>query len=68
MSNIFYLTMILFTSGGVSPAMKKMERYSVQKVTGDGRCLFRALVELVSLCSLYLFSEVSPSPLFGKYI
>lgn len=24
--------------------MKKVERYSVQKVTGDGRCLFRALV------------------------
>ncbi|KAA8516331.1 hypothetical protein F0562_016624 [Nyssa sinensis] len=31
--------------GGVSPAMKKVERYSVQKVTGDGRCLFRALVK-----------------------
>lgn len=62
-SDIFSLTMILFTSGGVSPAMKKMERYSVQKVTGDGRCLFRALVELVSLCSLCLFSEVSPFPL-----
>jgi hypothetical protein len=24
--------------------MKKLERFSVQKVTGDGRCLFRALV------------------------
>ncbi|OVA17695.1 Ovarian tumor [Macleaya cordata] len=31
--------------GGVSPAMKKVERYSVQKVAGDGRCLFRALVK-----------------------
>ncbi|KAF8394952.1 hypothetical protein HHK36_018891 [Tetracentron sinense] len=31
--------------GGVSPAMKKLEHYSVQKVTGDGRCLFRALVK-----------------------
>ncbi|XP_059647142.1 OVARIAN TUMOR DOMAIN-containing deubiquitinating enzyme 3 [Cornus florida] len=31
--------------GGASPAMKKVERYSVQKVTGDGRCLFRALVK-----------------------
>ncbi|XP_074341359.1 OVARIAN TUMOR DOMAIN-containing deubiquitinating enzyme 3 isoform X2 [Apium graveolens] len=30
---------------GVSPAMKKVERYSVKKVTGDGRCLFRALVK-----------------------
>ncbi|XP_042027789.1 OVARIAN TUMOR DOMAIN-containing deubiquitinating enzyme 3 isoform X2 [Salvia splendens] len=28
-----------------SPAMKKVERYSVRKVTGDGRCLFRALVK-----------------------
>ncbi|KAK4481005.1 hypothetical protein RD792_011873 [Penstemon davidsonii] len=27
-----------------SDAMKKVERYSVQRVTGDGRCLFRALV------------------------
>ncbi|XP_017220255.1 OVARIAN TUMOR DOMAIN-containing deubiquitinating enzyme 3 isoform X3 [Daucus carota subsp. sativus] len=25
--------------------MKKVERYSVKKVTGDGRCLFRALVK-----------------------
>ncbi|KAK4432312.1 OVARIAN TUMOR DOMAIN-containing deubiquitinating enzyme 3 [Sesamum alatum] len=31
--------------GAGSPAMKKVERYSVQKVTGDGRCLFRALVK-----------------------
>ncbi|THG17354.1 hypothetical protein TEA_018333 [Camellia sinensis var. sinensis] len=30
---------------GASPAMKKLERYAVQKVTGDGRCLFRALVK-----------------------
>ncbi|XP_048320604.2 OVARIAN TUMOR DOMAIN-containing deubiquitinating enzyme 3 isoform X1 [Ziziphus jujuba] len=28
-----------------SPAIRKIERYSVQKVTGDGRCLFRALVK-----------------------
>ncbi|XP_027072503.1 OVARIAN TUMOR DOMAIN-containing deubiquitinating enzyme 3 isoform X1 [Coffea arabica] len=32
--------------GGGSPALKKVERYSVQKVTGDGRCLFRALVSV----------------------
>ncbi|KAF5737217.1 OTU domain-containing protein [Tripterygium wilfordii] len=31
------------------PAMKKVERYSVQKVTGDGRCLFRALVKGMAL-------------------
>lgn len=30
--------------GGGSPALKKVERYSVQKITGDGRCMFRALV------------------------
>ncbi|KAL3536481.1 hypothetical protein ACH5RR_004942 [Cinchona calisaya] len=28
-----------------SPALKKAQRFSVQKVTGDGRCLFRALVK-----------------------
>ncbi|XP_054784687.1 OVARIAN TUMOR DOMAIN-containing deubiquitinating enzyme 3-like [Prosopis cineraria] len=31
--------------GGLSPAMKKVDRFSVVKVTGDGRCLFRALVK-----------------------
>ncbi|XP_009589076.1 OVARIAN TUMOR DOMAIN-containing deubiquitinating enzyme 3 [Nicotiana tabacum] len=31
--------------GGGSPALKKVERYSVQRVTGDGRCMFRALVK-----------------------
>ncbi|XP_043691680.1 OVARIAN TUMOR DOMAIN-containing deubiquitinating enzyme 3 [Telopea speciosissima] len=31
--------------GGASPALRKVERYSVQKVTGDGRCMFRALVK-----------------------
>lgn len=30
---------------GISPAMKKVEHYSVQKVAGDGRCMFRALVK-----------------------
>ncbi|KAK1561925.1 hypothetical protein Q3G72_003182 [Acer saccharum] len=35
--------------GGGSPASKKVERYSVQKVTGDGRCLFRALVKGMAL-------------------
>ncbi|KAJ0027356.1 hypothetical protein Pint_35247 [Pistacia integerrima] len=34
---------------GGGPAMKKVERYSVQKVTGDGRCLFRALVKGMAL-------------------
>ncbi|XP_060202201.1 OVARIAN TUMOR DOMAIN-containing deubiquitinating enzyme 3 [Lycium barbarum] len=31
--------------GGGSPALKKVEHYSVQKITGDGRCMFRALVK-----------------------
>ncbi|KAK3226217.1 hypothetical protein Dsin_006079 [Dipteronia sinensis] len=35
--------------GGGSQASKKVERYSVQKVTGDGRCLFRALVKGMAL-------------------
>lgn len=29
----------------ISPATKRAEFYSVQKVTGDGRCMFRALVK-----------------------
>ncbi|KAK4268655.1 hypothetical protein QN277_025275 [Acacia crassicarpa] len=33
------------STGGRSPAMEKVERFSVVKVTGDGRCLFRALVK-----------------------
>ncbi|XP_014490714.1 OTU domain-containing protein At3g57810 isoform X1 [Vigna radiata var. radiata] len=33
------------SSIGHSPAMRKLEHFSVQKVTGDGRCLFRALVK-----------------------
>ncbi|CAA0832853.1 Cysteine proteinases superfamily protein [Striga hermonthica] len=32
-----------------SPAKEKVERYSVRKVTGDGRCLFRALVKGMAL-------------------
>lgn len=36
--------------------MRKIERYSVQKVTGDGRCLFRALVISLPVdcsCNIY---------------
>ncbi|XVE62009.1 hypothetical protein DITRI_Ditri06bG0084400 [Diplodiscus trichospermus] len=33
------------SSGGGSRATKKVEQFSVQKVTGDGRCLFRALAK-----------------------
>ena len=31
--------------GSESPALRKAEHYKVQKVTGDGRCLFRALAK-----------------------
>ncbi|XP_022747204.1 OTU domain-containing protein At3g57810 isoform X2 [Durio zibethinus] len=34
--------------GGESPATRKVEHFSVHKVTGDGRCLFRALVKGMS--------------------
>ncbi|XP_057814847.2 OVARIAN TUMOR DOMAIN-containing deubiquitinating enzyme 3 isoform X2 [Cryptomeria japonica] len=30
---------------GTPPAMKKIEHYTVQKVRGDGRCMFRSLVK-----------------------
>ncbi|XP_031485907.1 OVARIAN TUMOR DOMAIN-containing deubiquitinating enzyme 3 [Nymphaea colorata] len=30
---------------GASPAMRKVESYFVEKITGDGRCMFRALVK-----------------------
>ncbi|KAL8036694.1 hypothetical protein ABFX02_12G175400 [Erythranthe guttata] len=43
-SPLFFARIGLPPSPG-SPAMKKVERYSVRKVTGDGRCLFRALVK-----------------------
>ena len=48
-----------YVSGGQSPAMKKLEQFSVQKVTGDGRCMFRALV-LSSLPFVLITSLVSP--------
>ncbi|KAH9325574.1 hypothetical protein KI387_005752, partial [Taxus chinensis] len=28
---------------GTPPAMKKIEHYTVQKIRGDGRCMFRSL-------------------------
>ncbi|KAG8374385.1 hypothetical protein BUALT_Bualt11G0126400 [Buddleja alternifolia] len=52
------------SAGAGSPAMKKVERYSVKKVTGDGRCMFRAMVRMKlrlgvrfseTLCSVMLF-------------
>ena len=53
-SCVFY-HIILVDRGRGSPAMRKIEHYSVQKVTGDGRCLFRALVTslFVCLCTIY---------------
>ncbi|KAH9672723.1 OVARIAN TUMOR DOMAIN-containing deubiquitinating enzyme 3 [Citrus sinensis] len=48
-SNNLFFARIGPPLGGGSPAMKKVERYSVQRVTGDGRCLFRALVKGMAL-------------------
>ncbi|KAK2378853.1 hypothetical protein P8452_35460 [Trifolium repens] len=42
-STLFFARIGSSSPGG--QAMKKLERFSVQKVTGDGRCLFRALVK-----------------------
>jgi hypothetical protein len=39
--------------------MRKLERYSVQKVTGDGRCLFRALVTSFSLFRLRCVTDLA---------
>jgi hypothetical protein len=36
--------------GGWSAALNKVEHYGVQRVTGDGRCMFRALVSLRNFC------------------
>ncbi len=44
---------------GTSQAMKKVEHYTVRKVTGDGRCMFRALVCL----STFTLANVILSPL-----
>ncbi|PWA56499.1 Ovarian tumor, otubain [Artemisia annua] len=33
----------------VSPALRKVESFRVHKVTGDGRCMFRALVKGMAL-------------------
>ncbi|KAH9736324.1 OVARIAN TUMOR DOMAIN-containing deubiquitinating enzyme 3 [Citrus sinensis] len=48
-SNHLFFARIGPPLGGGSPVMKKVERYLVQRVTGDGRCLFRALVKGMAL-------------------
>ncbi|KAM7254703.1 hypothetical protein ACFE04_019944 [Oxalis oulophora] len=37
--------LLLLLRGNRSPALKKVKHYSVQRVIGDGRCIFRALVK-----------------------
>ncbi|RWW24759.1 hypothetical protein GW17_00010942, partial [Ensete ventricosum] len=37
------------------PATKKVEHYTVQKVKGDGRCMFRALVRFLLLFVYFLY-------------
>ncbi|XP_057741236.1 OVARIAN TUMOR DOMAIN-containing deubiquitinating enzyme 3 isoform X1 [Arachis stenosperma] len=44
-TSTLFFARISSSLGGQSPAMKKLEQFSVQKVTGDGRCMFRALVK-----------------------
>ncbi|KAK7287098.1 hypothetical protein RIF29_00136 [Crotalaria pallida] len=44
-SSTLFFARIGSSLGEQSSAMKKREYFSVQKVTGDGRCLFRALVK-----------------------
>ncbi|KAI5444232.1 OVARIAN TUMOR DOMAIN-containing deubiquitinating enzyme 3 [Lathyrus oleraceus] len=44
-SSTLFFARIGSSIGRQSAAMKKLERFSVHKVTGDGRCLFRALVK-----------------------
>jgi hypothetical protein len=43
-SSLFFARMEL-PRRGTPPAMKKIEHFSVQKVRGDGRCMFRSLVK-----------------------
>ena len=46
-----FLIGIFKFSGAVSSSNSsiKVERYAIQRVTGDGRCMFRALVCVFSL-------------------
>ncbi|XP_020576594.1 OTU domain-containing protein At3g57810 isoform X2 [Phalaenopsis equestris] len=45
LSGLRFFARIGSSLNAISPAMKKEEHYSVHKVTGDGRCMFRALVK-----------------------
>ncbi|RWW81589.1 hypothetical protein BHE74_00010000, partial [Ensete ventricosum] len=42
------------------PATKKVEHYTVQKVKGDGRCMFRALVRFLLL---FVLSKLCQQPI-----
>ncbi|CAH9088927.1 unnamed protein product [Cuscuta epithymum] len=48
-SSLHFFARIGPSLGGDSQALKRVERYSVQKVAGDGRCMFRALVKGMAL-------------------
>ncbi|KAK9168235.1 hypothetical protein Syun_000375 [Stephania yunnanensis] len=43
-SSRFFARIGWSSGGAASPALQKVESFSVQKITGDGRCMFRALV------------------------
>lgn len=44
--------------------MKKLEHFTVQKVTGDGRCMFRALVRIFSIWLVKIELERANSGFF----
>ncbi|PKA46082.1 OTU domain-containing protein [Apostasia shenzhenica] len=44
-SGLGFFARITSSFNEISPAMTKVERHAIQKVTGDGRCMFRALVK-----------------------
>jgi hypothetical protein len=53
---------------GTSQAMKKVEHYTVRKVTGDGRCMFRALVCLSTFTPANVILSPLPSVLLCLHI
>ena len=58
MQNLF----LVCRRGGWSAALNKVEHYGVQRVTGDGRCMFRALVScsIISFRARSLLMESEP--------
>ncbi|ONL96353.1 Cysteine proteinases superfamily protein [Zea mays] len=53
LQNLVCSNLLVGRRGGWSAALNKVEHYGVQRVTGDGRCMFRALVScsIISYCA-----------------